>query len=329
MNRLAWIITGIAFLATTGFTQRTLDRVVAQVNNEVILQSELEQQQQLLREQLSQELQGAELDEAVAAAGRDALRDLIDRSLLRQKADEFGIRTDVEVLRTMEQMRQDYNFDTIEDLESAIAAQGTPVEFFKDNIRSQYVTQQVIQREVYSKIIITTEEIRSYYDEHMADFDRPAGIRIQEIVFSIDGLTPEAIEEVRVKAQEARDRIQSGEEFAAVASEVSESPSRANGGDLGFFAAGTLRADYEKVASVLRRGALSEVLELPGEFVILRLQDRHDGGIMSFELARTEIETILFSERLDPEIRKYLTSLREQGFVAVRDGFADTGAPDG
>ena len=328
MNRLGLCAVGIIVFSGAGLAQRTLDRVVAQVNNEVILQSELAVQERTLRDELAAALQGVELEGALAERTPDALRDLIDRSLLRQKGEEYGIRTELEVIRTMEQMRQEYEFDTLEDLEAAIAAQGTSVEFVKDSIRMQYISQQVLQRDVYSKVVLTTEEIRKYYDANLNEFDQPAGVQIQEIVISIPGESPEEVEDARSRAEAALARLQNGEEFAALAREVSEAPSRTDGGDLGFFATGDLRADYEEIAAGLDRGDFSEIVELPGELVILNLQNRHGGGIMSFELARSGIENFLFSQQLEPKIREYLTDLRANGFVSVRDGYVDTGGPE-
>jgi peptidyl-prolyl cis-trans isomerase SurA len=327
MNRLALSFFGFVLLAGTCFAQRTIDEIVVRVNNDVILRSELEQQRALAREELAQQFEGAELEAAVTQAEPTALRDLIDRSLLLQKGEELGIRTDLEVIRTMEQMRQEFDFDALEDLEAAIAGQGTDVEFFKDTIRTQYVTQQVIQREVYPKILLTTEIQRTYYDEHLEEFDRPEGNRIQEIVFNIAGLTPEQIEEVRSQAEAARTRIEDeAEDFGVVAAEVSVAPSRPNGGDLGYFATGALREDYEEIISQLGRGDVSEVRELSDELVILKLQDRHSGGILSFELARQEIEGLIFSQQLDGQVRDYLTELRTTGFVSVGEGYTDSGA---
>ncbi len=327
MSRVSMSVIGIVLMAGTCLAQRTIDEIVVRVNSDVILRSELEQQRELKREELSDQLDGAELEAAVVEADPTALRDLIDRSLLLQKGEELGIRTDLEVIRTMEQMRQEFGFDALEDLEEAIAAQGTDIEFFKDTIRTQYVTQQVIQMEVYPKIVLTTEVLRVYYDEHQADFDRPEGNRIQEIVFVTAGMTPEQIEDARNRAEAARVRIEDeGEDFGAVAAEVSEATSRSSRGDLGYFQTGTLREEYEEVASQLGRGDVSEVQELDGELVILKLQDRHSGGILSFELARQEIEGLIFGQQVEGEVREYLTELRDTGFVSVGDGYTDAGA---
>ena len=327
MSRIALSVFGIIMLAGTCFAQRTIDEIVVRVNTDVILRSELEEQRTLLREELAEQLQGAELENAIVEAEPTALRDLIDRSLLLQKGEELGIRTDLEVIRTMEQMRQEFDFDALEDLEAAIAAQGTDIEFFKDTIRTQYVTQQVLQREVYPKIVLTTEVLRTYYDENTEDFDRPEGSRIQEVVITTAGLTLEQTEDARNRAEEARVRIEDeGEEFGVVAAEVSEAPSRTNRGDLGYFATGALREDYEEIISQLGRGDVSEVAELEGELVILSLLDRHVGGILAFELARQEIEGLIFSEQLQGKIREYLTELRTTGFVSVLDGYTDAGS---
>ena len=327
MNRLALFVLGIILLPGTYLGQRTLDEIVVRVNNDVILRSEVEQQRTLRREELAAQFEGAELEAALVQAEPTALRDLIDRSLLLQKGQELGVRTDLEVIRTMEQMRQEFGFDALEDLEAAIVEQGTDIEFFKDTIRTQYVTQQVIQQEVYPKIVLTTEVLRTYYDEHQEEFDRPEGSQIQEIVFVIADMTPEEIGDARNRAEAARIRIEEGaEDFGVVAAEVSEAPSRSNRGDLGYFATGSLREDYEEVVSQLERGDVSDVQELGGELVILQLLDRHVGGILSFELARQELESLLFSQQLDGKVREYLTELRATGFVSLGDGYTDAGA---
>ena len=326
MSRLALSIVGIVVLVSGAATQTTIDRIVAQVNDEVILKSEYEQERLRLRAELSAQFEGAQLERALAEAEMDLLRSLIDQSLLRQVGAQAGLRTDLEVIRTMEQMRQEYNFDTLEDLEAAIVQQGDSIEDFKDGIRTQYLTQQVIQQQVYPKIEITTADVREYYESNIAEFDRPEGVRLQEIVFSIQDMTPEQVAAMRERAEEALARAIGGEDFGSVAGEMSESMTASSGGDLGFFEKGSLREDYEAIASSLGRDEVSEIIEIPGELVILKLLDQHDGGILSFELARGEIQNAIFGRSVEPAVRDYLMTLRGDGFVSVREGYQDSGA---
>ena len=320
-----WIV-GIGLWTGSVDAQKTLDEIIARVNSDIILRSEYDQMELSMEEELSQQMQGLQLERAVEESKRNLLRGLIDNHLLLQKAKDLDMTSDLEVIKTMERLRQEYSFDSLEALEIAIVQQGQDIETFKENISTQYITGQVLQREVYRTIIITTQDLRNYYEEHQTEFDRPAGIRLQEIVFMTEGKTPEELEEIRKKADETLLRVQSGDDFGEVANEVSESGTASNFGDLGFFEKGQLSEDYETAAADLARNEVSAVIELSDALVILKVPDRHDGGILPFELARSDIQNVLWSERVQPRVREYLTRLRLEGFIEIQEGYSDSGA---
>ncbi len=321
-------IVGIGLWSGLAVAQKTLDEIIARVNSDIILRSEYEETEQSMAEELSQQLQGLQLERAVEESSKDLLRTMIDNHLLLQKAKDLDMTADLEVIKTMERLRQEYRFESLEALESAILQQGQNIETFKENIAMQYLTGQVLQREVYPKIIITTEDLANYYEENKADFNRPAGIRLQEIVFLTADKTPEELEAIRAKADETLLRVQGGDDFGEVANEVSESGTASNFGDLGFFEKGQLSEDYEAAAADLARNEVSEVIELSDALVILKVPDRHDGGILEFELARNNIQDRLWSERVTPRVRDYLTRLRLEGFIEIREGYSDSGAAE-
>ena len=303
----------------------TIDEIIARVNSDIILRSEYEDTLNVVEAELVQQYQAPQLAGAMADARVNALRDLIDKKLLAQKAAEFGINADLEVITTMERMRQEYNFGSLEALESAIAEQGQNIDDFRESIASQYLTQQILQSEVYPKIIITTEDIRTYYEANMERFDRPEGVRLLEIVILTEGKTPEETEAAEKTIQEALDRVRAGEDFSEVASEVSEASTAGSGGDLGFFEKGTLQKDYEEAAGRLERRQISDIIRQPDALVILKLEDKHTGGILPFELAQEDIQDLIWRSRLSPQIRSYLDRLRLEGFIEVREGYEDTG----
>jgi peptidyl-prolyl cis-trans isomerase SurA len=222
----------------------------------------------------------------------------------------------------MERLRQENNIPTMEALEKAIVDQGTTVEDFKQSIRSQYLSSQVLGREVDSKIIVTTEEIRNYYETHKQDFDRPEGVRLREITI----LSGPSAEQQKQKADEALAAAKRGDDFVELARKYSESQTAEQGGDLGFFQKGQLAKFLEDAAAKLDKGQVSDLLTLQDAFMIVKLEDKHTGGILAFELAQDEIQDRLWRERRAPKIREYLSRLRTEGFVEVRDGYADTGA---
>jgi peptidyl-prolyl cis-trans isomerase SurA len=328
MNRLAAIIAFIFLSIASASAQTTVEEIVARVNNEIILKSELDRSLKELRDGLAQEggLTGARLEQEYASRAKDALRDLIDQSLLLQVAKDQGLTADIEVIKAMERLRQENKFPTMEALELAIVQQGGDVDDFKNNIKTRYLTSQVIGREVRIPVP-TTEEIRNYYESHKQEFDRPAGVQLEEISVFTQGKTPEQVAEQRKKIDDALTAVKGGENFNQVALRVSESTTAQDGGFLGFFPKGQLAKELDEVVTPLAKGQVSEVIPLPNQYMIIKVADKHDGGLLSFDLAQNEISNKFYSERQGPKIREYLTKLRTDGFVEVREGYVDTGAP--
>jgi peptidyl-prolyl cis-trans isomerase SurA len=319
----------LLFTVATAMAQKPIDEIIVRINGDIILKSELENARTTLRNELAQgqHLQGAQLEQAVTEQSKFLLRDLIDQTLLVQQAKEAGINADLEIVKTMERMRQEYKFETMEGLEKAIVEQNISLDDYKQQIRNRYLTSQVLGREVYPKIIITNEEMRKYYDANQKNFDRPAGIQLSEITISTDSKTPEEIAAQRKKAEDAFAAVKKGDDFAETARKFSEAPTAQDGGVLGFFPAGQLAKPLEDAVAKLEKGQTTDILTLPYGFVILKVDDKHSGGILSFELAQKDIQDQLFQQLVQPKIREYLTKLRTEGFLEIKPGYVDAGAP--
>ena len=333
-SRRAVLTAVLSLLSSGAFAQsKTVDEIIAWVNNDIILKSEYELRKSAIRSDLSEApprgrgLQGAQLEQAFTEQQKILMRDLIDETLLLQQAKEMGLNADLEVVKTMEQLRQERKLPSLDDLEKAIVAQGYSVDEFKQNIKTRYLTQQVLQREVYGRVIVTTDEMKKYYDANVSKFNRPAGIRIREISVYTENRGPAEIESQKKKIEEALAAVKKGQNFAEVASKYSESQTAQEGGDLGFFVKGELAQPLEEVASKLDKGQVSDVITLKGAFMILKVEDRHEGGILPYELAQKEIQDTLWQQGIQPKIREYLTKLRSDGFIKLADGYSDLGQP--
>src|SRR5215467_2064177 len=322
------------FLASNALAQsKTVDEIIAWVNNDIILKSEYEWRKAAIRNDLAEApprgrgLQGVQLEQAFSDAQKILLRDLIDETLLLQQAKDMGLNADLEVVKTMEQLRQERKLASLDDLEKAIVAQGYSVDEFKQNIKTRYLSSQVLQREVYGRVVVTTDEMKKYYEGNIKNFDRPAGIRVREISVYTENRGPAEIESQKKKIEEALAAVKKGENFAEAASKYSESQTAQEGGDLGFFVKGELAGPLEEIASKLNKGQVSDVITLKGAFMILKVEDKHEGGILPFELAQKEIQDALWQQGVQPKIREYLTKLRADGFIKLADGYTDLGQP--
>jgi peptidyl-prolyl cis-trans isomerase SurA len=331
---LAAIILLTTFLSGVSVAQtRTIEEIVAWINNDVILKSEYEARKAALREELGRAtpngpgLQGAQLEKVFNDQSKLVLQQLIDETLILQQARDLGLSADNEIVKTMDRLRQERKLESLEALEREVVAQGLSVEELKQQIRVSYLTEQVMQREVYPKVIVTTEEVRKYYDSHIKDFDRPAGIRVREITVITENRGPELTENQRKKAEEALAAARKGDDFADLAAKYSESQTAQDGGDLGFFAKGELAPALEEITDKLDKGQVSDIIPVQGAFMILKVEDKHSGGVLPFDLAQKEVFNILWQQSVRPKMREFLTKLRADGFVRTAEGYADAGAP--
>jgi peptidyl-prolyl cis-trans isomerase SurA len=304
-----------------------LDEIAAKVNNDIILKSDVEKAEKELRMSLQQDgLQGTQLEQIFNEQKDNILRNLIDESLLLQIAKEQALTAELEIAKTMEQLRQERNIPTTEALEAEIIKSGMTVEEFKDGIRKKSLSNQVIQHEVTSRIQMTNEEVRAFYDAHQKEFDRPAGIRLQEITVFTDKRSAEEAAAQRKKLEDALAAVKKGDDFAEVARKYSEDEKSAEGGEFGFFEKGKLTKELEDVLSKLNKGETTDIIKVADGLMIFRIEDKHAGGILSFDLAQDEIKNLIFQQRAPPKIREYLTKLRGMGFVKVSEGYTDSGA---
>ncbi len=326
----------IGFVVVPGaFAQKVLEEVVARVGNDIVLKSEFEAERKNLRDELTQRgVPAAQLEQAFQEQQKDIMRNLIDTSLLMQQAKELGISAELEVVKQEERMRVEHNrtnpnakdqINSIEDLEKAISQQMN-LEDFKQRLKSRYLTNQVLNREVYSRVVVTTEELKNYYENHKKDFDRPAGVHVREISVNTQGLGPTEAQAQRKKIDDALEAIKKGSDFGEVAIKVSESDTAQSGGDLGFFEKDQLAKDFENAIAKLEKGQVTEVLKTNAGFMILKVDDRHPGGVLPFESAQNDVYNKLFEEKASPRVRDYLNKLRTEGFVELKEGYVDTGA---
>src|SRR6266436_1075995 len=153
-----------------GANPKTVEEIIARVNNEIITLSELGKARVAAEDDARQECQGKCTPEQLRADIEDrqknTLRDLIDQSLLVQRGKDMGVNVEPEVIKRLDQLRQQNKIDSMEDLEKAVTAQGSNWEDFKNNIRNGLLTQRVISNEVGSHINIGREEIAKYYEDH-------------------------------------------------------------------------------------------------------------------------------------------------------------------
>lgn len=356
----ALVLLSLATLPALLSADTVVEEIVARVNNSIITRSDYLRSKDQLKDEIKSQDSGGSVDKAYADREKDVLRDLIDQQLLLEKGKDLGITADTELIKKLDEMRKQMNLDSMEDLEKAAQAQGVSYEDFKQNLRNQIITQQVIGKEVGSHLSIGKEEEQKFYEEHKSEMEQPEQIRLSEILVALpknppksetpksgtDG-TPanpplaaagsqpasdaapseeEQLATTKAKATNLLDEIKKGASFEDVAKKNSDGPTAAQGGDLGLFKRGTLSKELEDTTFAMKAGEVTDVIRTKQGFVILKVTEHQTAGIPSMKQIEPRIQDALYYQKLQPALRAYLKKLREEAYIDVRPGYVDTGA---
>jgi peptidyl-prolyl cis-trans isomerase SurA len=306
---------------------KTIEEIIARVNNEIITLTEYQKARETASDDAKQECQGRctqeQLQADIEERQKNALRDLIDQSLLVQRAKDMGISVKPEVIKQLDQIRTQNKLESIEALEKAVTSEGMNWEDFQGNIENRLLTQKVIGSEVGSHINVTDDEVAKYYEAHKTEFVRPEQVALREIQVSTQGKGTDELPALKKKAETALKRVQDGEDFGEIAKRYSDSSTKDQGGYLGMYKRGELAKELEDKVFAMKRNQLTDVLETKQGYLILQVLEHYDEGQQSLDKVRNEITEKLYGARMEPALRAYLKTLREQSYVIIKPGYQD------
>ncbi len=325
---------------------QVVEEIVTRVNNQIITRSEFDRSKDQLRDEIKQQ-NAPDPDKAYADREKDVLRDLVDQQLLLDKGKDLGISGDTEVIKRLDQLRKDQKLDSLEDLEKEAVKQGVSWEDFKQNMRNQIITQQVIRDEVSTHLSVTKEEEQKFYDDHKAEMDGPESIRLSEILVAPKTTAPAAptsgtdadpaaqaaqqaadaaaLSAAEAKANDLLKQIHDGATFEDIAKKYSDGASAADGGNLGSFERGKLAKELEDKTFAMKAGGITDVIRTKQGYVILKVVDHQMAGVPPFKDVLPRIQDQIYYQKMQPALRAYLTKLREDAYIKYADGYIDTG----
>jgi len=310
-----------------------VEEIIARVNNDIITMSDYQKADQQLREEVAHDCQGCPPDKVQGQykdQQKDLLRGLIDQSLLVQRAKDMGISVETDLIKRMDEVRKQNGLNSLEELEKAVEGSGIAWEDYKTQIRNGLLTQEVMRKEVGSRINIGNEEVKKYYDEHPQEFTRPEQVELSEIFLSTEGKSLEEIEAVQKKAEDLHNRVVKGDEFSEIAKRYSEgSTAKDQSGDLGTYQRGQLSPQLEAVVFKMEKGQITDVTQTKTGFEILKVDNHYQSGLQPLDKVETEIMNRLYMQKMQPTMREYLAQLRQESYVMVKPGYVDSAAVPG
>ena len=308
-----------------------LDRIAAVVNEDIVLESELEQRLALVRQQVAAR-------EETRLPPEDVLRQqVMDRLILEniqlQIAERQGMRvSDRQLNEAMTRIAQQNNL-TLAQFREALITEGQDYALAREQIRREILLTQVQQSSVNRRISVSDQEVQNFLDSELGQQQVQAEFHLRNILFALpENASPDIIRKAEEKALAVRRQLDEGEAFADLAIAVSNAPNALQGGELGWRRESELP---EALASAIRKlspGEVSQPVRTPGGFHLLLVEDKRGGKVQLVE--QTQVRHILLTpneirspEQTRRQINDLYQRLREgQPFDELARRYSDDAA---
>jgi peptidyl-prolyl cis-trans isomerase SurA len=296
-----------------------LNRVAATVNGEVVTQQELEQRAGEEWRRAAANPPGPERDRVVALVLRRAFEVVLAEKLFHAQAVALQIEvTDEQVNAAIEDIKKRNNADD-KMLDQMLLEQGLARPAFREQIRGQLESYNVLSAKVRSKVKLSDEDVKNYYQKHPGEFLGEEELHVRHILLPLaENATPAETSRAQLQGEKTRERVAAGESFAEVAKAVSKGPGAAEGGDLGWLRRGTMQRSLEEVVFALKDGEITRLVRAGPGLHLFKVEERRTAGGRSFEQARDEIRDRLSMEQTQAYREQYLGELKRDAVIDLR-----------
>jgi parvulin-like peptidyl-prolyl isomerase len=308
-----------------------VEQIIAKINGDIITKSDLDRERRTVEMQLRQRgMTPQQVAEAMKEQEKNILRSRIDNLLLVQRGKEMNINVDSEVTKYLGQIQADSKIAEPEKFQQYIREQtGMSYEDFRQETRNGILTQRVIGQEVSSKVNVTRAEIEDYYTKNKEKFVREEQVFLREILISTQDKDAAGVAAAEKKARDIVARARKGERFADLVRDNSDAQTAKEGGSLGSWKKGDLSEAIVKAIWDKARGYVADPIKVPAGFEIIRVDEHFKEGQATLAEVENEIKERIYMPRMEPKVREFLTELRMNAFLEIRDGFQDSGAAPG
>lgn len=309
-----------------------LERILVKVNGEILTKTQLEQRQILAIRQRNPQMReedvrnDAQLKKLLDEVTPDVLVEAIDEMLLLQRGRELGYRlSDEQFSQIIENIKKENKLESEEQFQAALKQEGLTLQELRSSIERRMIMDRVQQVDIMQKISITEEDAKQHYQAHPQEFTTSANVTLREILLTIPvSTTPAGEQAINVAQDEATEQrineirarvTTAGEDFGRVAAEVSDAPSKANGGLIGPIDQSELAPALQEMLAKMKPGDVSQPIRTPRGYQLIKLEAATPAVLQPFEEVRDKIADAVYNEKRRAEVRKYLARVRSQAII--------------
>ena len=292
-----------------------LERVVAVVNDSIILQSELDARLLPLQAQAAQITDPVEQRRRLAKMSTQVLDEMVNEELMVQAAEAARVEVDsAEVQAALDEIKQQNNLDDA-GLAQALASQGYTMSSYRTDLRRQLLRLRAVNQLVSPKVQVTDEDVRARYDELQRRSDAVSAVYLSHILVKLpEHPTEQQIAAAKEKASQAIVKVKGGAAFADVAKEMSDDPNV----DLGWFQRGSIDPKWETLVFSMQKGDVRGPVEGPQGLHVFLVSDVQQSSLESFDKMKEQLRQQLRRRELDKQTALWVEELRKKAYIDIK-----------
>src|SRR5262249_46521829 len=309
MKKLVLIL-ALAASATTLTAAQLVEAIVIRVGDRIITRTQYTKRLHDGFIEIEQTSAPSEVAAKKADLQKNLTNELIAELLIKDRADRLGISVSSDELKdAIQRLMQQYGMKTEADFEDSLRKSGMSRTDMEARLRETLLMNKVFGRELRGREDLSAKELRERYDREKERYRLPERAHLREIVI----LRPENASQVEAARQRANQVAQraKAEDFAKVATEVSESGTKAKGGDLGEVARGELLPDLDKAVFNSPAGTVIGPLESKSAWHILKVESRLPSEVPAFESVKDKLRKDASDDAWQRDYKAYIDQLRK------------------
>jgi len=255
--------------------------------------------------------------EQVSSIRREVLESMIRRELLYQAARKSGIKSDENAInKDINSLKQQFSGEI--EYKNELSRRGINEEVLRARMVRNSLVQKYVDKEFTGKVKVTDKEIQDYYQKNIDLLKQPFQMRISHVFIQSDAKNSDSRKkELRGKAEKILKNLKDDQDFADLAREYSDGPTKNNGGDLGYLRKGQLEKQFESKVLALKKGEITDIIETEYGFHIFKVTDIKPETILAYENVKEKVKKFLADEKTKQEADEYARKLREKSDVKI------------
>lgn len=321
MKKLAITTLVLAALAVPARPAELVEAIIARVGDRIITRTQYNDRLRETLDEISRTAPPEEMASRQAEAKKELLNEMLSELLLKDRADRMGLTvTPQEITDALNRLKSQYGITSDEAFNESLQKSGLTRAQMEARLKDTLLTQKVFSRELRSREEMSDKDLREKYEREKERFRRPERAHVREIiVIPAEASNPDSIGRASARAVQVAQRAKEGEDFAKLAKEFSDSPTRDTGGDLGEVAKGEMLPALDQAVFAAKAGDIVGPIQTRSGFHVLKVEQRLASELPAFDSVKDQLKKDASEETFQRDYKAYVEKLRKEAFIEIHE----------